>query len=217
MMKKFVENGINSFEKHEILEILLFNIFTRCNTNDISHRLLNEFKSIKGVLNADVSELTSIKGVGESAAIRMRFLGECFNYLALEPVGSVVLDTNDRVLEYCKDIVDISAQEFFVIFFLDKKHTLVSKYFVKGHFNFVTPVKKDIALKAMIPGCRSAVAVHNHMGDLFIPSSHDVTSTNNLKMFLEGLNIFLYDHLVLCDGSFYSIRNSEAGRNIWEI
>ena len=215
MMKRYIESGINCFEKHEILEILLYNIFTRCNTNDISHRLLNEFKSIKGVLNAVVSDLASVKGVGENAAARICFLGDFFRYLALETSDNIVLDSTERVVEFCRGIEELNTKEFFMILFLDKKQTLITKYFVKGQFNFVTLGKRDIAIKAVSPGCVGAVAVHNHFEEFIRPSSNDVYDTNKLKIFLSGLNVDLYDHLILHDGSYYSMRTCPSCREIW--
>lgn len=215
MMKKYVENGINCFEKHEILEILLFNIFTRCNTNDISHRLLNEFKSVKGVLSAAVNDLTSVEGIGENAAARICFLGDFFRYLALEESGMIVLDSTERVVQFCRDIEEISTKEFFVILFMDKKQTLITKYFVRGHFNFVTLVKRDIAVKAVSPGSVGAVAVHNHIGEFTRPSSADVYDTNRLRLFLNDLGVNLYDHLILHNGSYYSMRTCPSCREIW--
>lgn len=215
MMKKYFENGIDFFENHEILEILLFNIFTRCNTNDISHRLLNEFKSIKSVLNASIGELTSIKGVGESAALRIRFLGDFFKYLARESVESVELNNNELVFKYCKELLDISSKEFFMILFLDKKNTLVSKYYVEGHFNFVTPDKRGIT-RVIVEDCVSAVAVHNHLAGSAVASSADIKSTCLLKSFLNVLDVTLNDHLVLCNGKYTSMKKEDRYRHeIW--
>lgn len=215
MMKKYTENGINCFEKHEILEILLFNIFTRCNTNDISHRLLNEFKSIKGVLNAAVNDLTIVEGIGENAAARICFLGDFFRYLALENSDHIVLDSTERVVQFCKKVEELSTKEFFMILFLDKKQTLVTKYLARGHHNFVSLVKRDIAAKAVSPGSVGAVAVHNHIGEFTRPSSADVYDTNKLRLFLNDLGVNLYDHLILNNGSYYSMRTSPACHEIW--
>lgn len=216
MMKKYYENGISSFEMHEILEVLLFSVFTRCNTNEISHRLLNEFKTIKGVLNATVSELASIKGIGENAALHIHFFGDFFSYLIQEPMERVVLDKNDRVFEYCKDLMDISLREFFMILFLDRRNTLVSKYFANGHFNFVTPDKKGITFKAVADGSVSAVAVHNHLGNSEGASSADITSTSRLRAFLHALDVELNDHLVLCNGKYVSMRDDDRSHKIWK-
>lgn len=216
MMKKYLEHGLDQFEKHEILEMLLFNVFTRCNTNDISHRLLNEFKSVKGVLNAAVEDLSAINGIGENAASHICFFGDFYKYLTLEIADPVVLDNTKRVVEFCKEIVDISTTEFFLLFFMDNKLSLITKYFAKGNFNYVDPLKRDIAAKAVYPGCTCAIAVHNHPDGEFIrPSSSDITYTANLRLFLKDLKIDLLDHLILNGGEHYSMRTDATCRSIW--
>ena len=49
---------------HEILEILLYNVIPRKNTNPIAHRLCRRFGSLRGVLEADHSELLQVEDVG---------------------------------------------------------------------------------------------------------------------------------------------------------
>lgn len=215
MLKRYIENGINCFEKHEILEMLLFNVFSRCNTNDISHRLLNEFNSIKGVLSASAKDLETIDGIAENAAVRICFLGDFYRYIALEDSGPTVLDSTERIVEYCKENVNVNTTEFFLILFMDKKMTLITKYFEKGHFNYVDPRKREIAAKAITPGCEYAIAVHNHLDEFVRPSSADITATFNLNMFLQSLKVNLLDHLILNKDSHFSMRTSPSCQSIW--
>ena len=57
MLKRYLEHGIGSFDDEEILEIFLFTAYSRRNTRDISHQLIERFGSLEGVLNADYKEL----------------------------------------------------------------------------------------------------------------------------------------------------------------
>lgn len=50
MRNKYVNKGIEVFEQHEILEMLLFYAIPRKNTNDIAHRLLEACGSALCVL-----------------------------------------------------------------------------------------------------------------------------------------------------------------------
>lgn len=215
MMKKYIENGIDSFEKHEVLEVLLFNVFTRCNTNDISHRLLNEFKSVKGVLSTAAQDLATVKGIGENAAVRICFLGDAFRYIALETTEMAVLNSAESIIKFCREIVDISAAEFFLILFMDKKRMLVTKYLVKGHLNYVDLDRREIMTKAVYPGCEYAIAVHNHFGEYTKPSSSDITGTNNLRMLLNTVRVDLLDHLIITGKDYISMKSSPVCRNIW--
>ena len=70
MRKRFKESGnFKGFSEHEILEMLLFYIVPRKNTNDIAHELIKKFGSLNSVLNASVEELSSVKA-SDRAGIR---------------------------------------------------------------------------------------------------------------------------------------------------
>ena len=55
---KFQNDGM--LHEHELLEMLLFNAIPQKNTNDLAHRLLAEFKSIRGVFDASIEELQKV-------------------------------------------------------------------------------------------------------------------------------------------------------------
>lgn len=61
MLKRVRERGFEGMEEHEILEVLLYAVIRRGNTNPTAHRLINKFGSLKGVLNADEAELMSVE------------------------------------------------------------------------------------------------------------------------------------------------------------
>lgn len=72
---RFLEQGGESFYDHEILEMLLSYAIVRGNTNDIAHRLINQFGSLDGVFEANYEDLLKVDGVGEKSAtiIKMQF------------------------------------------------------------------------------------------------------------------------------------------------
>ena len=66
LRNKFLTNGFESFEDHEIIELLLFYAIPRGNTNPIAHDLINRFGNLRGVLDATPEELEGIKGLGSA-------------------------------------------------------------------------------------------------------------------------------------------------------
>lgn len=54
MKKKLLENGERSLADHELLEVLLYYAIPRRDTNELAHRLLKQFGSLRGVLSAPV-------------------------------------------------------------------------------------------------------------------------------------------------------------------
>ena len=70
--QKFADCGELAFSDHELLEMLLFYSIPRQNTNDIAHRLIDRFGSLKGVTEARLEELITVEGVGRNTAILIK-------------------------------------------------------------------------------------------------------------------------------------------------
>ena len=49
LRKRMLEKGLDHFEKHEVLELLLFYAIPRRDTNELAHRLINTFGSFSGL------------------------------------------------------------------------------------------------------------------------------------------------------------------------
>lgn len=68
LRKRYETSGLDDFEDHVILELLLFHSIPRVDTNPTAHRLISQFGSLAGVLAASKEELCRVKGVGPAAA-----------------------------------------------------------------------------------------------------------------------------------------------------
>ena len=69
MKNRFLKTGLDSFEPHEALELLLFYAIPKRDTNKIAHDLIENFGYIAGVLNAPYRTLIQVNGIGDHAAI----------------------------------------------------------------------------------------------------------------------------------------------------
>ena len=54
---RFILEGLDNFNEVQVLELLLFYVIPRQDTNPLAHRLLDRFGSLYGVLCAPVEEL----------------------------------------------------------------------------------------------------------------------------------------------------------------
>ncbi|MBQ4354022.1 MAG: hypothetical protein IJC71_03920 [Clostridia bacterium] len=68
MLNRVRERGMDGLYPHEVLEVLLFRILPRVNTNPHGHRLINAFGSLKNVLEASPGELERVEGIGPASA-----------------------------------------------------------------------------------------------------------------------------------------------------
>ena len=68
LKNRFREEGLDHFDEHQVLELLLFYCIPRIDTNELAHRLLERFGSLANVLEAKAEELEKVPGIGSNAA-----------------------------------------------------------------------------------------------------------------------------------------------------
>ena len=100
---RFAKTGFEGFSDYESLELLLFYAIPRRDVKPIAKDLIKKFCTLRGVLDAPIDELASVKGVSEGAATFVRAIKECAGlYLRqrLMDEASVISGTG-ALLDYC--------------------------------------------------------------------------------------------------------------------
>ena len=78
MKERFLKEGLDHFDRHQIVEMLLFFGIPRKDTNATAHRLIETFGGLPGVLEAPYEELCRVEGVTANAAVLISFCGQMF-------------------------------------------------------------------------------------------------------------------------------------------
>lgn len=65
LRKKLYSDDGDTLEPHELLEVLLYSVYTQKDTNPIARALIKRFGTIYNVFEADQKELMSVPGVGK--------------------------------------------------------------------------------------------------------------------------------------------------------
>ena len=95
------EGGLEHFELHNVLEILLFFGIPQKDTNEIAHELIRTFGSFPQVFLADVEQLAAVKGMTRNAAILIKLVPEVYRrYMDESQEKEEILDTTDKIREY---------------------------------------------------------------------------------------------------------------------
>ncbi len=68
LRKRFLEEGLDTFDDHQILELLLFHAIPRGDTYPIAHRLIRRFGSLSAVFEADPKDVAGMEGIDDKAA-----------------------------------------------------------------------------------------------------------------------------------------------------
>ena len=126
LRETFLKNGLDNFQSHNVLEMLLFYTIPRSDTNETAHRLMDRFGSLSAVLEAPVDELMKVKGVGERTAAFLHLIPEITRvYLKDKQENIKVLDTPEKVAAYLLPYFVGKTKENIVLLCLDNKLSLI--------------------------------------------------------------------------------------------
>lgn len=200
-----LESGV--LEDHEYMEALLFNAIPRMNTNEIAHRLLSQFGSFKGVFEARIDELKTVKGVGESVAQYLYLIGRVLEKLENREEKSLFPRRYEEkeFVEFLIRHYKGAKQEYLDCFFLDEKGKIKQmKRYTTGEKNSVDIVTGE--LETALVECRpnSLIVAHNHLSGTSEPSKEDVDTTCKIQVTCALKNIRFCDHLIVSPVDIYS-------------
>ena len=83
LKKKVDKYGLETLDQHEVLELLLFYCVPRVDTNELAHKLINEYGSLANVLEADPTDLEKSEGLNENKAFFLNLIPRISSYLSL--------------------------------------------------------------------------------------------------------------------------------------
>ena len=206
LRKRIAKYGFESLEDHEKLEYLLYSFIPRRDTNPIAHELIYTFGSYKKVLDADVDQLSSVKGMTENAALFLHALPDAFSaYLLSEKEKK--LSSIEDCANYLIARIGRRKEEYFVILYLNDIGELIKADESTTSDRRSVMIERD-KLVATAAQCRAKTVVvgHNHPSGELAPSDADIESTNKLIQALGMVGIGLGDHLIVSFNGYYSMK-----------
>ena len=206
MRQRFREEGPDGFADHELLEVLLYGVIPRGDTNEIAHRLLTEFGSFTNLLEADPHELGKTPGLGEKSALFFSMLHELIRRYEKEKLSpkSALLSIFHAV-EYCRSLLEYCTTERFYAIYLDGKRSILHTAKVgDGSVGRVYVQPRMVLERALRYQATGVLLCHNHPRGAVRPSNADLELTMQLKGLLEPLEIDIVDHIIIGKGEYYS-------------
>lgn len=212
LRERYLKCGFESFADHELLELLLSYAIPRKDTNAIAHTLLQKFGSLRNVLLAELPELLSVDGMGESSAICLKLHLEMLRRtLQDETRNRPRYDSVIKLAEFlCPQFV-CATHEMVYAMLLDNGMRLLECFKVTdGIVNAAEVTVRRIAERAYHMHAANVVLAHNHPNGLAIPSAQDIEFTDCLNESLRTLGIVLVEHFVIVDERFAPIMRQGA-------
>ena len=210
LKNRFREEGLDHFEEHEVLELLLYHAIPRRDTNPTAHELLDRFGSLSQVLEARPEELAKVPGMGDSAATFLSLITAVGRYyLVNRTMQETILPSIEKCGQYLVPFFYGRRNETVFILCLDAKcKVLCCKEMGEGSVNSAGVPIRRIVETALGANATSVILAHNHPSGFALPSGEDVQTTRRVAMALDAVEVQLADHIVVADDDFTSMLQS---------
>ena len=210
LRERFLEEGLENFQEHEVLELLLYYCIPRRDTNALAHDMIDHFDSLAAVLEAPAKELKAVDGVGDSVATFITLLQAAERYyLVHRQDDGIPLTSVEACGRYLIPKFRNLRNESVYLLSLDAKCKMLSCRLVgEGSVNSAAVPIRRIVEMALDAGATSVVLAHNHPSGIALPSGEDVQTTRRLAMALNAVEIALVDHIIVADEDYVSVVQS---------
>lgn len=208
--KRFLREGLEHFEQHNQLELLLFYAIPQRDTNGIAHDLIQRFGSISRVMDASVEELMTVDGIGERAAVLLKLVPALARSYTLDHLGKVrTFQTDEELKEYLLALYTGCTKERVYLLLFDNRDTLLRTVQIgEGDLTAALFSTREIVQRVLLYSKTTKVILsHNHPVGLALPSHADQTATDEIQRALSSVEVTLYDHIIVSGNrECYSLR-----------
>lgn len=212
LKNKFIENGFQGFEPHNILELLLFYSIPRKDTNEIAHNLINRFGSLKNVFNASYNELMTVDGIKENSATLIKMVPQIAKeYVNSSLAKNAIFNNANSIGEYFINKYMGEKHEIVYIMLLSNKFELLSVEKIhEGSVSSAHVSTRKILEYVVKHNASMVVLAHNHPEGTVCPSMNDITTTANLMAALDACEVKFVEHFIIAGNEFCPvIHNTE--------
>ena len=212
--RRFVREGLASFEDHNILELLLFYAIPRKDTNELAHRLIARFGSLAAVFDADYELLMRTPGVGESTAVLLKMMPQIARAYHMDKQTRYPCFRDLRKLGlYLVNYFIGETREKTIAIFLNNNVEMIDLIVVsEGVVNAAELPIRKVAEAALARKASSIVLAHNHPDGDCRPSEEDIALTDIFVRTFQTLAIPVVEHIVVGGYAYEGIltRQSEG-------
>lgn len=207
LRSRFLEQGLDGFEDHNVLELLLFYALPRRDTNALAHELMNAFGSLSAVFDASPEALTRVSGVGQNAAALIRLVPEIARRYMIDRTepGAILFDSASCGRFLVPYFTNLRQEAFYLVCLDAKLKVLDCRELARGGTVSAHVSPRLVVQTALERNASAAVIAHNHTSGIALPSQEDVDTTLRIRDALAMVGVTLVDHIVVAGGDFVSL------------
>lgn len=205
--EKMQQKGSSALSDAELLAILIGSGNTEESAVEVSRRILaNCHNDLNELGKRTIPDLCQFKGIGPAKAITIEAAMELGRRrkLAEVPERKQISCSVDIYNIFHPLLCDQPTEEFWVML-LNQSNRVIDKIRIStGGITATVVDTRSILREALIHRATSIILCHNHPSGAVNPSSADDKITSKIKESARVMDICLLDHLIVCDGRYFS-------------
>jgi DNA repair protein RadC len=207
LRERMIAAGAESLPDYELLEMLLFAANPQGDVKPTAKALLAHFGGFGQVMSAEPGALSEA-GLGLAGIAAIKSVREAaLRLMRQELQQRPVVNSWDKLIDYCNAHVGHNKVEEFHILFLDRKNVLIKhERQQRGTVDHTPVYPREVVKRALDLGASALILVHNHPSGDPTPSKADITVTQDIKKAAAPLGVVLHDHLIIGRDSHVSLR-----------
>ena len=208
LRERMMAAGPGSLPDYELLEMLLFAAYQRGDVKPLAKAVLAKLGGFGKVMSADPAALSeaglNLAGIAAVKSVREAAL----RLMRVELEEQPVINSWDKLIDYCSAQVAHNKIEEFHILFLDRKNVLIKHERQQTGTIDHTPVyPREVVKRALELGASALILVHNHPSGDPTPSKADIAVTQDIKKAAAPLGLALHDHVIIGKNRHTSLRD----------
>ncbi len=207
---RFSKASLEGFHDYEVLELLLTFAIPRRDVKPLAKELIRKFKGLKGVFDAGAGELSSVNGIGESAAVLIELLREMAGaYINERMSGRArhVRSPEDVFIFLRETLGDGGGERLIAVYLNSKNEILGAESLHEGPLKSFSASPRKVIEKAFAFNARSIIFAHSSPAKG--PNEIERKLARDFEDAASRIDILVHDYVFSGKGTRISAR--EAG------
>ncbi len=204
--------GAGSLSSVELIAIILGEGTRGKSALQLAAEVISRFRSLEGLYQATLEELTSIEGIGEAKAIRLKAALQLSSQLKQLPVKKKIYYSAvpDDIFSYIKEDFIGKEVEVLLMVYLDSRLRAFHKEVIGiGTLNSLLLDPKEVFYRAIKKRADQFILAHNHPSGDPSPSEEDIRISKILFQMSCLMECKMRDHLIVSGDRYISLRNCD--------
>ncbi len=213
--EKFISYGAETLTDSELLAVILRTGTHHRSAKELGEEVLKAAEKygngLLGLYQIPLQELMKVNGIGKVKAVKLKALAELSTRIAQTRAKEHLSFREPySVADYYMERFRHEKVEHILLLLFDSGlHLLEEQILSTGTANASLLSPREVYISAFRSQAAHIMLLHNHPGGNPAPSGNDISITKRIAEIGKTIDIFLIDHIIIGDNSYFSFKESK--------